>query len=1051
MLNYSSLDASQFGNLSQSDAVGRSIRAPTPRMSNQWLRAFQSAARTSRQGRLAIRTARPFHSSVPHRGPEDGGSAPRDDGGKPDTQAGASTGASAEASSGETETANPSENSLGETPAATNGESQGRRKPTGGLRSRALRNRKSDLPPVQIPESFLGLALTRHGKVKTSFKVGSTEQRQNGASEDIHPGTPWSFELRNDALFRVAAWSDEAVKEAADALNSHGDIDPIMKRMDMISASAYWTILHQVKEQYGNDAYAKILESTPPLRSLDWVTTLLKYHTENRPVVFQLPFIKLLLHHVIEDGAVPLTKAALFEPCIIDEITTALRADFFIRAPENSRPANLRRPATIINLPDCSGFSAARETLQHVAEQLGADILHLRAHDIAYIVGRYVGQDITRAPGDISLIGYRAAENCGRLKPRPSVEEEEEEDGSHDLPMTVTLHDETQKDTKRQSISMDDFLLGNITRGKSDELWEDMKVNAALDELIHSADVDTTEQRPLIIHINDFNALNMDETGATILSKIRKDVDQLWLSGRKIALVGSCSTSGAPRSYETALRALEMGERVIHLSKRYSPDAKVRVYCKSTLASWEKQDYLCENDENIVRMLWSMTESSDPTSAHSKGTLGLDKYASPSLRLPLSEQVAKYCDSVLSMAEIYRIATTMIGLSSTGIVELFSLECFEKAVAKTSAVDEAREGAAARSKASINFKRGLKGDMLTRTRNMDPYAENHEEKLMSGMVNAQDMRTTFKDIHAPPETIESIKMLTTLSLVRPEAFSYGVLASDRIPGCLLYGPPGTGKTLLAKAVAKESGANMIEISGASINNMYVGESEKNVRALFRLAKKKEPMVIFIDEADALLGARSGHQNGARRETINQFLREWDGMDKMKAFIMVATNRPFDLDEAVLRRLPRKLLIDLPLEADRAAILKIHLKDEAVDETVSIEDIAKRTPLYSGSDLKNMCVAAAMAAVKEELEASEKHGGPEPYKWAEKRVLNSRHFDKALKEIGASVSEDMATLTAIRKFDERYGDSKARKKRKGMGFEVVPEASDSEQALVRNRR
>ena len=392
----------------------------------------------------------------------------------------------------------------------------------------------------------------------------------------------------------------------------------------------------------------------------------------------------------------------------------------------------------------------------------------------------------------------------------------------------------------------------------------------------------------------------------------------------------------------------------------------------------------------------------------------------------------------------------MISVSSTDATELFSLDCFEKAVAKMSTADAAREKAVASARASIDLKKDSR-DISAAVRKMDPFADNHEEKLMSGMVKAQDIRTTFQDIHAPQETIESIKMLTTLSLIRPEAFSYGVLASDRIPGCLLYGPPGTGKTLLAKAVAKESGANMIEISGASINNMYVGESEKNVRALFRLAKKKEPMVIFIDEADALLGARGGPQSGNRRETINQFLREWDGIDKMKAFIMVATNRPFDLDEAVLRRLPRKLLIDLPLEADRAAILRIHLKDEAMDETVSIEDLAKRTPLYSGSDLKNVCVAAAMAAVKEELEASERHIGPEPYKWAEKRVLNRRHFDKALKEIGASVSEDMATLTAIRKFDERYGDSQARKKRKGIGFEVVPEARDSEQARVRSGR
>jgi SpoVK/Ycf46/Vps4 family AAA+-type ATPase len=402
------------------------------------------------------------------------------------------------------------------------------------------------------------------------------------------------------------------------------------------------------------------------------------------------------------------------------------------------------------------------------------------------------------------------------------------------------------------------------------------------------------------------------------------------------------------------------------------------------------------------------------------------------------------------MTEIYRVATTMIGSDSTSPSGLFALARFEKAVLKMAAVDAATKEKMARSQISAEVsKKAAKGER----RKMDPHAENHEEKLMSGLVNAQDMRTTFKDIHAPQETIDSIKMLTTLSLVRPEAFSYGVLASDRIPGCLLYGPPGTGKTLLAKAVAKESGANMIEISGASINNMYVGESEKNVRALFRLAKKKEPMVIFIDEADAMLGARGsgGQANGSRRETLNQFLREWDGMDKMKAFIMVATNRPFDLDEAVLRRLPRKLLVDLPLETDRAAILRIHLKDEVIDETVSIEDLAKQTPLYSGSDLKNVCVAAAMAAVKEEVEASERHTGPEPYKWAAKRVLNRRHFDKARKEIGASVSEDMATLAAIRKFDERYGDGKSRKKKGGMGFGVAPDAPDSDHVRIRNER
>ncbi|KAI3341660.1 hypothetical protein F4824DRAFT_449616 [Ustulina deusta] len=1011
-------------------------------MSNQWIRAFRSAAQHPRPTRLAPQPTRSFHSTVSSRAPDD---APRDDGRKPESAAGHAG----------TEAAG--ENFLGENATAANGDSQGRKKPANGLRSRALRNRKSELPPIQIPKSFLDAAVDRHGEAKVLLKVGSAEQNGDSASEDMDANSrqPRHRRWRSGALFDAFAWSSSAVEEAIQTLNSKGDLDPIIRRMDVLSVSAYWAVLHQIDAQTGDDATSmtKTLELTPPPKSLDWAAELLKYDTKDKgePVIFRRRFAKLLLQHVLEDGEIPLNKVALYEPCMIDEIVTALRADFFIRAPENSRLANICRPATIINVHDCSGFSVAQDTLQYVAEILGANVLHLRAHDIAHIVGRYIGQDVTRTPGDISLLGYKAAENCGRLKPHPAVEEENEEASPFELPFTVMLHNEkTRKDTKRQTLSVDEFSLNSSTRGKNDELWEDIKVNAALDELIHSADADGTEQKPLLVHVNDFNALNMDDTGAAILSKIRKTVDELWLSGRKVALVGSCSTKDAPKSYQTAMRGLETSERVIHISKRYFPDVRVRKSSENELAMWEKQDNLRENDENIVRMLCSMTESDDSTSTQSKRILGLDIYASSGLMLLMSERFANHWRSVLPTTEIYRIATTMVSLNSTGAAELFSLDCFEKAVAKMSAVDAAREKAMAGSKALINLKKNSR-DILAGVRKMDPFAENHEERLMSGLVNAQDMRTTFKDIHAPQETIESIKMLTTLSLVRPEAFSYGVLASDRIPGCLLYGPPGTGKTLLAKAVAKESGANMLEVSGASINNMYVGESEKNVRALFRLAKKKEPMVIFIDEADALLGARGGPQNANRRETINQFLREWDGMDKMKAFIMVATNRPFDLDEAVLRRLPRKLLVDLPLETDRASILKIHLKDEAVDETVSIEDIAKRTPLYSGSDLKNVCVAAAMAAVKEELEASERHTGPDPYKWAEKRVLNRRHFDKALKEIGASVSEDMATLTAIRKFDERYGDSKGRKKRKGMGFEVIPEAPDSDQARVRSGR
>lgn len=239
--------------------------------------------------------------------------------------------------------------------------------------------------------------------------------------------------------------------------------------------------------------------------------------------------------------------------------------------------------------------------------------------------------------------------------------------------------------------------------------------------------------------------------------------------------------------------------------------------------------------------------------------------------------------------------------------------------------------------------------------------------------------------------------------------------------------------------------------------MYVGEGEKNVRAIFTLAKKLTPCIVFIDEADAILGARSsGGSRTSHRELINQFLREWDGMTELSAFIMVATNRPFDLDEASLRRLPRRLLIDLPVEKDREAILKIHLKDEQLDPSVSLGDLAAQTPFYSGSDLKNLSVAAALACVREEFDTAASHAkdsqNSEKYTYAEKRTLYPRHFSRAMEEISASISEDMGSLNAIRKFDEKYGDRRGRRKKGGFGYRtgIEGEREGSDAARVRNQ-
>ena len=328
-------------------------------------------------------------------------------------------------------------------------------------------------------------------------------------------------------------------------------------------------------------------------------------------------------------------------------------------------------------------------------------------------------------------------------------------------------------------------------------------------------------------------------------------------------------------------------------------------------------------------------------------------------------------------------------------------------------------------------------------------ANAHEKRLLSGVVDSRHIKTRFADVHAPTEIIDALKTLTSLSLLRPDAFKYGVLANDRLPGLLLYGPPGTGKTLLAKAVAKDSQATVLEVTGAQIYEKYVGEGEKMVRAVFSLAKKLSPCVVFIDEADAIFGSRSDHGNrNTHREIINQFLREWDGMDNHSVLMVLASNRPFDLDDAALRRLPRRLLIDLPLARDRESILGIHLKDENLDSSVSLNKLAEQTPLYSGSDLKNLSVAAALACVREENELVESRKDDTEFKLPEKRTLTSQHFDKALAEISASISENMSSLAAIRKFDEQYGDRKGRRKTTNYGFGASDGSIDESAARVR---
>ncbi|OMJ83731.1 hypothetical protein SteCoe_15273 [Stentor coeruleus] len=202
-------------------------------------------------------------------------------------------------------------------------------------------------------------------------------------------------------------------------------------------------------------------------------------------------------------------------------------------------------------------------------------------------------------------------------------------------------------------------------------------------------------------------------------------------------------------------------------------------------------------------------------------------------------------------------------------------------------------------------------------------------------------------------------------LKRPDLFK-GIRAPPK--GLLLFGPPGTGKTMIGKAIASEVSATFFSISASSITSKWVGEGEKLVRVLFALAIKNQPSIIFIDEIDSLLSSRNdGEQEGSRR-IKTEFLVQMDGAGTNpndRILLIGATNRPQELDEAMRRRLAKRMFIPLPNADGRRAILKNLLKSVPnVIGDKEVEEIVKRSKGYSGSDMKNLCTEASMVPLRD---------------------------------------------------------------------------------------
>lgn len=233
-------------------------------------------------------------------------------------------------------------------------------------------------------------------------------------------------------------------------------------------------------------------------------------------------------------------------------------------------------------------------------------------------------------------------------------------------------------------------------------------------------------------------------------------------------------------------------------------------------------------------------------------------------------------------------------------------------------------------------------------------------------VLQQDTAVKWADVAGLATAKQALQEMVILPALRQDLFQ-GLRAPAR--GLLLYGPPGNGKTLLAKALASEAKATFFSISASSLTSKWYGEGEKLVRTLFDVARAMQPSIIFMDEIDSILSERSSGEHDAGRRLKTEFLVQFDGVrsqqSKNSVVVIGATNRPWDLDEALRRRLQKRVYIPLPDSEGRRALL-MHLLDGQPSRLSAsdLERLVSATGGYSGSDLSALCREAAMAPLRE---------------------------------------------------------------------------------------
>ena len=268
-------------------------------------------------------------------------------------------------------------------------------------------------------------------------------------------------------------------------------------------------------------------------------------------------------------------------------------------------------------------------------------------------------------------------------------------------------------------------------------------------------------------------------------------------------------------------------------------------------------------------------------------------------------------------------------------------------------------------------------------------------------------QVTYEDIGGLKEEIQKVREMIELPLRHPEIFEK--LGIEAPKGVLLYGPPGTGKTLLAKAVANESNAHFISISGPEIMSKFYGESEARLREIFKETKEKAPSIIFIDEIDSITPKREEVTGEVERRVVSQLLSLMDGLEaRGKVIVIAATNRPNAIDPALRRpgRFDREIEIKVPDKRGRLEILLIHSRNMPLESDVNQEKIAAVSHGFVGADLEYLCKEAAMKCLRRLLPELNLEDEKIPPETLEKLIIKMSDFENALKEVMPSAMREV---------------------------------------------